>query len=154
MHCKGWCTGWNQWHNLLPLVYGCWLRWWHCTGDELSAIFPIKNSKKICNNNIATKKRQDGYNPNYRFDYLRRCLIQNVKFITKHAGLDLCGDFTSWETSSYGEGGTGLTGKISTILVSWRVVRQSWSVTSTASGLVHTCTDTSFMWIILVVIYG
>ena len=73
---------------------------------------PIKNSQKVCNNNIATNKRQDGYNPKYNFDYIYRCLIQNVKFITKHAVLDLCVDETSWEPESYSGVGDGLTGQI------------------------------------------
>ena len=72
---------------------------------------PIKIFKKLCNNNISTKKIQDGYNPNYKFDYIQRCLIQNVKFITNCAGLDICGGETSWETSSYDEAGAGITGK-------------------------------------------
>ena len=73
---------------------------------------PIKIFKKLCNNNISTKKIQDGYNPNYKFDYIQRCLIENVKFIKKHVGLDLCEGDTSWETSSYSEAGAGLTGQI------------------------------------------
>ena len=72
--------------------------------------FQLKRVKKICSNNITTKKRQDGYNKNYKFDYIWICLFQNVKFITKHTGLDICGDEKSWETASYGEVGAGLIG--------------------------------------------
>ena len=56
MRCEGCCLGWNQWQNLSPLKYGCWLWWLHCIGDKLLALVPNKKSKTICNNNTATKK--------------------------------------------------------------------------------------------------
>ena len=112
MHCKGWCTGWKQWHNLSALVDGWWLRWWNCTGYKLSALALNKKCQKLCNNNTATKNWQDGYNTSYKFDYIWKWLIHNVNFITKHNKLDLCGDHKSWATYIYGEVGACLTGQI------------------------------------------
>ena len=54
----------------------------------------------------------DGYNPRYKFDYILRCLIHNVNFLTKNAKLYIYGYKTSWETESCGEEGGGLTGRI------------------------------------------
>ena len=55
----------------------------------------IKIGKRLCNNGPATNKVQDSYNPSYKFDYIWRCLIQKVNFLSNHAELDLCGDETS-----------------------------------------------------------
>ena len=105
IHFKVWCPGWNQWCNSSQIVDGFWLRWWHCIGYELSKMDSNKIVLKLCNNNTATKKRQDGCNPRYIFDYIWRFLIHNVNFITKHAKLYLCGDDISWETDCNGEAG-------------------------------------------------
>ena len=109
MHCQVWCTRCNQWPNLSPLTDGWWLRWWYCTWYELSALDPNKNSQKLCNNDTATKKGQDGYNPSYKFDYIRWCLIHNINFIKKQDELDIYGDETSWSMASYDEARYGIT---------------------------------------------
>ena len=72
----------------------------------------IKRVKKLCNNQTVAKKGTDEYDPAYKFDYIYKCLINNVNAITKDADLDLCGDETSWATGSYGEHGAGLVGRI------------------------------------------
>ena len=72
----------------------------------------IKRIKKISNNDTETRKVQDGYNPSYKFDYIWRCVIHNVNFITNNSKLDICGDETRWSTASYGEAGAGITGLI------------------------------------------
>ena len=73
---------------------------------------PNNKSKTFYNRDTATNKLQDGYNPSNKLDCIRRCLIQNANFLTKHSELDICGDEKSWETSSYGEAGDGLIGRI------------------------------------------
>ena len=112
MHCKIWCPRWNQWHNLSPLIDGCWLQWWHCTGYELSSLAPNKNSQKLWNNNTATKKGQDGYNTSNQFDYIRQWIIRNLDFITNQDELDLCVYEIIWVTDIYSEAGSWLTGQV------------------------------------------
>ena len=76
------------------------------------ALDPDKRVRKICNNNTETKKGQDGCNISYKFDYIWKCLIHNVNFLTKNDELDLCGYETSWATYSSAEAGSVLTGRI------------------------------------------
>ena len=73
----------------------------------------IKRVKKFCNNDTSTVKVNDGYNPIYKFDYIWRCLIHNVNFLTKHDELDLYVDDTSLATAIYYGSGAGLTRQIS-----------------------------------------
>ena len=42
---NGWCPGWTQWHNLMPLEDGFWLWWWNFTGGEVLTLAPNKNIK-------------------------------------------------------------------------------------------------------------
>ena len=56
MHCEGWCMGWNQRCNLLPLPQGCWPKSWHYTGDEILVLYSNKIVEKMCNNDIKTMK--------------------------------------------------------------------------------------------------
>ena len=63
----------------------------------------IKRVKKLCFNNLAAKKGEDGYDPAYKFDYIYCCRVHNVNSITAEAELDLCGDETTWATNSFGE---------------------------------------------------
>ena len=72
----------------------------------------IKRVKKLCNNKTAKNKGQGGCNPIYKFDYILKCLIHNINFLTKQSKLDIYGDDRIWATESYGEAGSGLTGII------------------------------------------
>ena len=47
-----------------------------------------------------------------KFDYIWRCLIHCVNFLTNNAGIDILGDETSWARASYDESGDGLAGLI------------------------------------------
>ena len=96
-------------------------RRWMCGSDLDDDIFAamtyrrylqIKRMKKLCNNNTAPKRGQPGYDPAYKFDYIYKCIVHNVNALTKQAGLDLCGDETTWATASPGEAGSGITGRV------------------------------------------
>lgn len=72
----------------------------------------LKRVYKLCNNLTAMKRGTDGYNPAYKYDFLFETLIHNVNAITLDAGLDLCGDETTFGFNGWGEAGTGLLGLI------------------------------------------
>ena len=103
--------GWNQWHNLLPLVYGCWLRWWHLTGDEPSAIVPIKNSRKTLQQQHSNKEKTGQLQSKLQIWLHTEMPYSKRQIYHKAFRTWYLWDETSLETSSYGEGGTGLTGQ-------------------------------------------
>ena len=72
----------------------------------------IKRVFKLCNNSDSPKRGEIGYDPAYKYDMLYRALFANVNALTKKAGLDLCGDESTWGHEGFGEAGSGLTGRI------------------------------------------
>jgi hypothetical protein len=94
----------------------------------------IKRMYKLNNNFTAPKRNQPGYDPAYKYDMVYKTPINNVNWVTEKAGLDLCGDETTWGFGGYGEPGSGLVSRI--------MVRLSSSVTSTvfAPDLIFTGT--------------
>ena len=72
----------------------------------------IKRSYKLCNNFKAPKKSEPDYNPAWKYDRIYEVPIYNVNWFTKTAGLDLCGDESTWGFGGFGERGTGLVGLI------------------------------------------
>ncbi|KAL3936788.1 MAG: hypothetical protein SGARI_002405 [Bacillariaceae sp.] len=68
----------------------------------------IKRVIKLCNNLTAKKRGQDGYNPAYKYDFIYDVICHNVNALTLIAGLDLCGDETTFAFNGWGETGTGL----------------------------------------------
>ena len=72
----------------------------------------IKRVKKLCNNDVCPKKGEEGYDPTYKYDYIYKCIINNVNAISKRAELDATGDETSWSTASPGESGAGVTFRV------------------------------------------
>ena len=48
----------------------------------------IKQIKKLCNNDSAPKKGQEKNNPVYKYNYIFKCIVNNVNFLTKNAELD------------------------------------------------------------------
>ena len=60
----------------------------------------------------VSKKGEEGYDPAYKFDYIWDTIIHNVNAVALNAELDLCGDETTYATASFGEKGSGLTGRI------------------------------------------
>ena len=72
----------------------------------------IKRVIKLCNNLTAKKPGEQGYNPAYKYDLIYDVLTHNVNAITKYAGLDLCGDETTWGHQGFAEAGSGITSLI------------------------------------------
>ena len=65
----------------------------------------IKRIFKLCNNDTAKKRGEDGYDPCYKYDMIYDAIVKNVIGITKNGELDLTGDETSWAFGGYGEKG-------------------------------------------------
>jgi hypothetical protein len=72
----------------------------------------LKRTVKLCNNLTSPKRGEPGYNPAYKYDLIYDVLVHNTNAITKRAGLDLCGDETSWAHQGFAEKGTGVTSNI------------------------------------------
>ena len=68
----------------------------------------LKRIFKLCDNDTAPRRGQEGYNPAYKYDYIFRYIIENLNAITKYADLDLCGDETTFPTQAFGEAGCNL----------------------------------------------
>jgi hypothetical protein len=68
----------------------------------------LKRTYKVCDNATAPKKGEEGYNPGYKFDYIFKCIINNINELSHSSDLDLCGDETTWAHNGFGEAGTGL----------------------------------------------
>jgi hypothetical protein len=68
----------------------------------------LKRTNKLCDNDAAPKKGKEGYNPGYKFDYIFKCIINNINKVSYSSDLDLCGDETTWAHNGCGEAGTGL----------------------------------------------
>jgi hypothetical protein len=72
----------------------------------------IKRMYKLNNNFLAPQRNQPGYDPAYKYDMIYKTTIHNVNWVTKKAGLDQCGDETTWGFGGYGEPGSGLVARI------------------------------------------
>ena len=58
------------------------------------------------------KKRQEGYNPCAKYDYIFKCLTHNMNYCTARADLDITIDKLTWGFAGYcGEAGGRLTKK-------------------------------------------
>ena len=95
-------------------------RWMNCADydDDIFTAMPhrrwlqAKRVKKLCNNDVAPKKGEEGYDPCYKYDYIYKVIVHNINELSKRAELDITGDETSWATASPGEAGAGVTGRI------------------------------------------
>ena len=68
---------------------------------------------KLCGNNLAPKRGENGYDPAYKYDYIYRTIIDNLNASTLRAELDLCGDETTYSRHmGFGEPGSGLVARI------------------------------------------
>ena len=61
---------------------------------------------------LFKKKYQEKYNPVYKYDYIFKCIVNNVNFLTKNAELDQTIDEMSFVTASPGETGAGITFRV------------------------------------------
>eukprot|EP00957_Ditylum_brightwellii_P044257 3357662-Ditylum_brightwellii.AAC.1 len=72
----------------------------------------MKHTRKLCSNDTAKKKGEDGYNPAYKYDYLFDVICHNVNAITCYTDLDLCRDKHTFGHNGYGESGSGIFGRV------------------------------------------
>lgn len=61
---------------------------------------------------LETQKGMPGYDPCVKYDYIWRCLVHNMNYVTARADLDCTIDETTWGFSGYsGEAGGRLMNK-------------------------------------------
>ena len=72
----------------------------------------IKRTLKLCDNDLAPKRGEAGYDPAYKYDYIFRTIVDNLNALTLRAELDLCGDETTYGHMGFGEPGSGLVARI------------------------------------------
>jgi hypothetical protein len=68
----------------------------------------VKRVIKLCDNFDRPMRGQDGYKPANKYDYVFKCIVDNTNTITEKAGLDLCGDETTFGHMGYGPKDTEL----------------------------------------------
>ncbi len=69
----------------------------------------MKHIKKLCYVDSVPKKGGPNFDPSYKHNYIFKCIINNVNYLTKHAALDSTIDKTTFATASPGESGAGVT---------------------------------------------
>ena len=79
---------------------------------KLQRWFQLKRIFKLCNNDTAKKIGEEGYNPCYKYDLIYDVITSNTIALTKHGGLDLSADETTWGHQGYGEAGAGVVSRV------------------------------------------
>jgi hypothetical protein len=74
------------------------------------AFLQMKRVVKLCNNLIATKRGEAGYNPAYKYAMIYKVLVNNGNAISKYADLDQTGNETTWGRDGFRDTGSGLVG--------------------------------------------
>lgn len=82
------------------------------TSMTLTRYGEIKRNLKLCNNDTAPKRSQQGYNPGYKYDLIYKAIVHNTNAITLKADETQVIDETTWGHSGYGESKTGITGRL------------------------------------------
>jgi len=72
----------------------------------------IRKIIKLNDNDKALKKMEEGYNPAYKYDFIFRCVVDNINEITHQADLDQYGNETTFGFMGYGETGTSFVSRI------------------------------------------
>ncbi len=72
---------------------------------SFTRLLQIKRIKKLCNNDSVPKRGDYNFDPTYKYDYIFKCIINNVNYVTKYAELDATIDKTTFATASLGESG-------------------------------------------------
>ena len=72
----------------------------------------IKRVKKLCNNDNTPKRNDPDFDPTYKYDYIFKCIVNNVNYLTECAELDATIDETTFATASPGESGSGVTFRV------------------------------------------
>ena len=62
----------------------------------------IKRFFKLNNNLISKQSGIEGYDPCAKYDFIYKCLIHNMNYLTKRADLDGTVDKTTWGFGGYG----------------------------------------------------
>jgi len=75
---------------------------------SISRWLEIKRALKLNNNLLATKFGEPGHDPCQKFDYIYKCICHNTNALTKKAGLDLCGDESTWLFGGWAGKDTGV----------------------------------------------
>jgi hypothetical protein len=69
----------------------------------------LKRCYKLCDNDKAPKRGQEGYDPAYTFDFIYKTMVvYNTNVLTKYANSDQCVDETIFGHGGCGEPGSGL----------------------------------------------
>ena len=72
----------------------------------------VKRVKKLCNNDVVPKRNEPEYDPTYKYDYIYKCIVHNVNYLSEHAELDATLDETTFATASPGEKGANVTFRV------------------------------------------
>eukprot|EP00957_Ditylum_brightwellii_P103981 7922571-Ditylum_brightwellii.AAC.1 len=72
----------------------------------------IKYTRKLCSNDSAKKKEEDGYNSAYKYDYIYDAICHHVNALICIADLDLCRDETTFGHNGYEEAGSDIVGQV------------------------------------------
>ena len=72
----------------------------------------IKRGKKLCNNNAAPKRGEEGYDPSYKYDYIYKIIVHNINMLSQRVELDITRDETNWVTVFLGESEAGITFRV------------------------------------------
>lgn len=73
----------------------------------------LKQTMKLDDISEQRPRRTDkDYDPTYKYDYIYKCSIWNIRWSTKKAADDLCGDESTWAFHGYGEARSGVCSQI------------------------------------------
>ena len=87
--------------------------------------------KKLCNNDVVPKQNEPDYGPTYKYDYIYKCIVHNVNYLSELAELDATLDETTFATASPEK---RLLMSLSMLSGNWtcpRVEKQYWCVIHT-----------------------
>ena len=80
---------------------------------KLTMFGEIKSNIKLCNNNKAKSRDQEGYNPTYKFDFPYKAFVENTSKISANSDDNQVVDESSWPHCGYGEAGSIIYGRLS-----------------------------------------
>ena len=72
----------------------------------------IKRNIKLCKNDAAESRDQEGYDPVYTFDLPYKDLVANNNSISEKSHENKVIDDSSWPHCEYGEAGSGICGRL------------------------------------------
>ena len=72
----------------------------------------IKRKIKLCNDDAANSRHQNGYNTTYKFDLPYKDFVSNTKSISVKTDNNQMIDKSSWTRCGYGEAGSEICGRL------------------------------------------